>query len=82
MAHIHQIAGSIPAGANMSTEKGRQGPSQPTGIKVKTDAAKTTQQRRTHGNKIRKYTRLLEKHPESSQAPIWRKKLEYSKNKT
>jgi len=49
--------------------------------RVKSDAEKSSQRRRTHVNKIRKYERLLKKFPNSPHTKVWEKKLEHSRSR-
>ena len=51
------------------------------GKRGKTDAQRSSQRRRTHKNKIKKYEKLLKEFPDSKDKGIWQQKLEHSQRK-
>lgn len=46
----------------------------------KTNEEKSKQHRRTHANKVRKYTKLIAEFPIDKQFPKWKSLLEFSKS--
>lgn len=49
--------------------------------KSRTTADSNAQKRRTYNNMIEKYAALLEKHPNSSHAPTWKRNIEFYSKK-
>ena len=49
--------------------------------KYRSDSESSSQKRRTHKNKVKKYLRLIEEFPNSLAIPNWNRKLEYSQSR-
>lgn len=46
--------------------------------KLRTPAQKTTQKIRTSRNKVKKYSKLLEKYPNSPHTGIWQEQIKFN----